>query len=148
MGLHPEFPTSPYAELLPEQRWFPADEALREKSYERLVPPLVAQIREEVHAWRQSNYAGASETSRALLRWWFHESHLFETKDGELDNFRYYFAQQEAVETVIWLYDVKGARDKFDLIRFASSDSAVSPKMFAEQWPRYVIKMATGAGKT
>jgi site-specific DNA-methyltransferase (adenine-specific)/adenine-specific DNA-methyltransferase len=24
MALHPEFPKSPYAELLPEQRWFPA----------------------------------------------------------------------------------------------------------------------------
>ena len=22
MALHPEFPTSPYAELLPDQRWF------------------------------------------------------------------------------------------------------------------------------
>jgi hypothetical protein len=25
MALHPEFPTSPYAPLIPEQRWFPAD---------------------------------------------------------------------------------------------------------------------------
>ena len=24
MALHPEFPKSPYAELLPDQRWFPA----------------------------------------------------------------------------------------------------------------------------
>ncbi len=147
MGLHPEFPRSPYAELLPDHRWFPADEVLREKSYERLIPPLVARIREEIHAWRRSDYAGASETSRALLKWWFHQTHPFETKDGHLDDFRYYFAQQEAVETVIWLYDVKKARDKFDLLRFTSADS-VSPKMFAEQWPRYVVKMATGAGKT
>ena len=29
MALHPEFPKSPYAELLPEQRWFPAAEELR-----------------------------------------------------------------------------------------------------------------------
>ena len=147
MGLHPEFPRSPYAELLPDHRWFPADEVLREKSYERLIPPLVARIREEVHEWRRSDYVGASETSRALLKWWFHQTHPFEAKDGHLDDFRYYFAQQEAVETVIWLYDVKKARDKFDLLRFTSADS-VSPKMFAEQWPRYVVKMATGAGKT
>ena len=147
MGLHPEFPRSPYAELLPDHRWFPADEVLPEKSYERLIPPLVARIREEVHEWRRSDYVGASETSRALLKWWFHQTHPFEAKDGHLDDFRYYFAQQEAVETVIWLYDVKKARDKFDLLRFTSADS-VSPKMFAEQWPRYVVKMATGAGKT
>ncbi|MEO7648413.1 MAG: hypothetical protein ABIV11_09280 [Gemmatimonadaceae bacterium] len=25
MALHPSFPQSPYAELLPDQRWFPAD---------------------------------------------------------------------------------------------------------------------------
>ena len=27
MAFHPQFPTSPYAPLIPEQRWFPADEA-------------------------------------------------------------------------------------------------------------------------
>jgi len=26
MALHPSFPQSPYAELIPDQRWFPADE--------------------------------------------------------------------------------------------------------------------------
>ncbi|EQD46800.1 type III restriction-modification enzyme helicase subunit, partial [mine drainage metagenome] len=61
--------------------------------------------------------------------------------------FRYYFAQREAVESVIWLYDVRGVRDKFDLIRFDAS-GAVSASMFDEAWPRFVVKMATGAGKT
>ncbi|MBH0179715.1 MAG: hypothetical protein HP491_18095 [Nitrospira sp.] len=28
MALHSDFPASPYAPLIPEQRWFPADEAL------------------------------------------------------------------------------------------------------------------------
>lgn len=32
MSLHPELPTSPYQTLLPEQRWFPADESLRASS--------------------------------------------------------------------------------------------------------------------
>ena len=67
--------------------------------------------------------------------------------DGTLSQFRYYFAQREAVETVIWLYEVRGARDKFDLMRFDAS-GAVSSNMFDEDWPRYVLKMATGAGKT
>ena len=67
--------------------------------------------------------------------------------DGSLSTFNYYFAQREAVETVIWLYEVKQARDKFDLLRFDAS-GAVSSGMFDEDWPRYVIKMATGAGKT
>ena len=40
MALHPEFPTSPYAILDPAMRWFPADEALRESSMDKLLPPL------------------------------------------------------------------------------------------------------------
>lgn len=147
MGLHPQFPSSPYAPLVPDQRWFPADEALRETTYDKLIPPLVAKIREEVHAWRASGYAGASDTSKALLRHWFETEHLLENADGTLSSFRYYFAQREAVESVIWLYEVRKARDKYDLIRF-SSLSEISPAMFDEDWPRYVLKLATGAGKT
>ena len=61
--------------------------------------------------------------------------------------FRYFFAQREALETIIYLYDVAGARDKFDLMRFDNS-GAVSAGMFDESWGRFVIKMATGTGKT
>jgi type III restriction enzyme len=147
MSLHPDFPTSPYAPLLPEQRWFPADEALRATAYEKLLPPLVAKIREEVCAWRAAAYVGASITSRALMRHWFEREHLLENADGSLSPFSYYFAQREAVETVIWLHEVRRARDKFDLLRFDASGS-VSSGMFDEDWPRYVLKMATGAGKT
>lgn len=147
MALHPEFPQSPYEVLNPERRWFPADETLRTSSYEKLLPPLVAHIRTAVSDWRKAGYSGTSETSRALLDWWFDRQHLIEQADGTSTEFRYYFAQREAVETVIWLYDVKCARDKYDLLRFDAS-GAVSTGMFDEDWPRYVIKMATGAGKT
>lgn len=147
MGLHPQFPTSPYEPLVPSQRWFPADETLRATAYHKLLPPLVAKIREGVHVWRHAGYAGASATSVSLLRWWFETEHQLEEADGSLSPFRYYFAQREAVESVIWLYDVRRARDKFDLLRFDAS-GAVSPGMFDEDWPRYVLKMATGAGKT
>ena len=147
MALHPDLPTSPYEILPPEQRWFPADEALRERAYDKLLPPLVAHIRQEVAAWRAAGYAGASPTSRALLRWWFETEHAIEGADRTLSTFRYYFAQREAVESVIWLHDVRRVRDKFDLLRFDAS-GAVSASMFDEAWPRYVVKMATGAGKT
>ncbi|HMO47722.1 MAG TPA: DEAD/DEAH box helicase family protein [Rubrivivax sp.] len=147
MALHPDLPTSPYELLPPEQRWFPADESLRERAYEKLLPPLVANIRREVADWRAAGYAGASATSADLLRWWFHTEHQIEAADGRLSPFRWYFAQREAVETVIWLHDVRRVRDKFDLLRFDAS-GAVSANLFDEAWPRYVIKMATGAGKT
>ncbi len=147
MALHRDFPLSPYEELAPDLRWFPAAEELRTTAYRKLLPPLVAHIRESVALWRDAEYAGASPTSRALLTWWFKTDHLAEQADGSLTQFRYYFAQREAVETVIWLYDVRNVRDKFDLLRFDAS-GAVSANMFDESWPRFVVKMATGAGKT
>jgi type III restriction enzyme len=147
MSLHPQFPISPFDIPRTETRWFPGGEELRKTAYEKLLPPLVANIRREVSLWREANYTGASSTSRALLRWWFGTDHLIEQGEGTQIGFRYYFAQREAVETVIWLHDVKKVRDKFDLLRFDAS-GAVSANMFDEDWPRYVIKMATGAGKT
>ena len=147
MALHPEFPVSPYAPLNPEHRWFPADEVFREMAYEKLLPPFVAKIREAVQDWRTRKYQGASVTSRSLLEWWFEREHLLEQADATLSPFRYYFAQREAVETAIWLYEVQRARDRYDLMRFDAS-GAVSMGMFDEAWPRYVLKMATGSGKT
>ena len=147
MALHPDFPDSPHAILKPEIRWFPADEALRETSMDKLMPPLVASLRKKVQEFRDSGYVGASDTSKSLLNWWFKEPHLQPQADGTDSQFQYFFAQREALETVIYLYDVVGAKDKYDLMRFDSS-GAVSAQMFDESWRRYVIKMATGSGKT
>jgi len=52
MALHKDFPIDPYTVLDPAIRWFPADEAFREKGYEKLLPPLVAELRKKVTAWR------------------------------------------------------------------------------------------------
>ncbi|TAK35201.1 MAG: type III restriction endonuclease subunit R [Chloroflexota bacterium] len=147
MALHPNFPDSPHAILDPSQRWFPADETLRESSMDKLMPPLVPQLRRLVKEWRDSGYDGATETSRALLNWWFNTPHLMPQFDGTMVEFQYYFAQREAIETIIYLYDVVGVQDKYDLMRFDSS-GAVSTGMFDETWRRFVVKMATGAGKT
>jgi len=147
MALHPDFPDSPHAILNPDTRWFPADEALRESSYEKLLPPLVHQLRRKVKAWRDDNYKGASDTSISLLNFWFGTEHLMPKADGMMEKFEYYFAQREAVETVAYLYDAVKVKDKYDLLRYDSS-GAVSAGMFDEEWKRFVIKMATGSGKT
>lgn len=117
MALHPDFPKSPHEILNPEIRWFPADEALREKGMEKLMPPLVARIRERSRIFATATYVGASDTSKSLLNWWFKEPHLLEQADGSQREFKYYFAQREALETIIWLYDVIGAKDKYDLFQ-------------------------------
>jgi len=118
MALHPNFPDSPYVILDPALRWFPADEALRDTSMDKLMPPLVAQLRKKVKEFRDSTYKGATETSRSLLNWWFNKPHLLEQADGTMSEFQYYFAQREALETIVYLYDVVGVQDKFDLMCF------------------------------
>ena len=147
MALHKHFPASPHAILDPSIRWFPADETLRETSMDKLMPPLVPMLRKEVKTWREQGYAGASDTSRSLLNWWFNHKHLLPTANGELSEFEYYFAQREALETIVYLYDVKQVKDKYDLMRYDSS-GMVSASLFDEDWRRFVIKMATGSGKT
>ena len=147
MALHPEFPPSPFTILDPSIRWFPADENLRDSSADKLMPPLVPELRKRVKEWRDSGYMGATETSKTLLNWWFATDHLMPQPNGGWREFQYFFAQREALETIIYLYDVVGAKDKFDLMRFDSSGK-VSAGMFDETWRRYVVKMATGSGKT
>lgn len=147
MSLHKDFPTSPFEILDPSIRWFPADEALRETAANKLLPPLVPELRKLVKNWRNNNYEGATETSRTLLKFWFQTEHLIPKSDGSVDEFQFYFAQREAIETIIYLYDVVRVKDKYDMLRFDSS-GAVSASMFYENWRRFVVKMATGSGKT
>ena len=147
MALPPNFPESPHAIIDPAVRWIP-DESLQSGTESgMLLPPLVQKVRERVKVWRDDNYNGASKTSKALLNWWFNTPHLREQADGTMSEFQYYFAQREALETIICLYDVVKVRDKYDLMRFDSSED-VSTGMFDENWRRFVIKMATGTGKT
>ncbi|PIS30591.1 MAG: type III restriction endonuclease subunit R [Candidatus Marinimicrobia bacterium CG08_land_8_20_14_0_20_45_22] len=147
MALHKNFPQSPYAILDPGIRWFPADEALRETRMEKLMPPLVAELRRKVKEFRDGGYVDAADTSRSLLNWWFKTPHLLLKADGTMAEFEYYFAQREALETIVYLYDVVGVKDKHDLMRFDAS-GLISGSMFDETWRRFVVKMATGTGKT
>lgn len=86
-------------------------------------------------------------TTKALLTHWFATEHFLPQADGEMRPFAWFFAQREAVESAIWLYEIERARDPHSLIRYDSS-RAVTLGMFAEDWTRYVLKLATGAGKT
>jgi type III restriction enzyme len=148
MAVHPDFPTSPHAILDPAVRWFPADEALRTTTMDKLMPPLVPKLRREVQAFRSSGYRRATETSRTLLDWWFNTRHLVSSgPGGAMAEFQYYFAQRESIETIVYLVDVARVRDRYDLMRFDSS-GLLATGMFDETWRRYVVKMATGTGKT
>src|SRR3989344_7101484 len=102
---------------------------IRRELLKKLLPPLVADLRIKVKEWRNKHYEGASNTSKTLLNWWFKEEHILYDKQGIALNFKYYFAQREALETVIWLYEVAKVKDKYDLIRY-NSTGVLSAGMF------------------
>ena len=86
MPIHPDFPADPYAILSPDVRWYPGDALLGDMLRGQLIPPLVEKVRRGVTDWRASGYAGASETTRALLKWWFEREHFFPTSAASFNH--------------------------------------------------------------
>ena len=146
MALSENFPKDPFVVLDPKERWFPADESLRETSADKLLPPLVSEIRKQVDTFRKSGYEGASDTSKSLLKWWFQTEHFIEGSTSG-DTFNYYFAQREAIESLIYLHDVGKLENQAQLTQY-DGQNQLSAQHFEENWRRYVLKLATGAGKT
>jgi type III restriction enzyme len=121
--------------------------------------PKVNSLRRAVSEWRGIDYAGASDTSRELLDYWFNREHALtatlshpSTGLGGTELFRYYFCQREAIETLIYLMEVRNIRTLAALTaEFSEGDAetaamGVNPEQ--DQWARYAFKVATGAGKT
>jgi type III restriction enzyme len=123
------------------------------KMYRRRSPiRLVNTLREAVKEWRDLGYPGASETTQQLLGHWFERPHRMpDGSDGEME-FRYYFCQREAIETFIFLIEVRQIRTQSGLIaEFGGPTgeleaSGINPE--DELWARSAFKLATGAGKT
>ena len=105
--------------------------------------PLVPKIREEVSRWRTNGYQGSSETTATLLNFWFNEEHRQNDKF-----FRYYFCQREAIETLIYLYEIKKIRSLAQLIRSYDTTKRVAYNPNEDLFAKYCFKMATGTGKT
>lgn len=106
--------------------------------------PCVPAIRKAVAAWRESHYKGATDTSRLLLNYWFKTDHKL--PNGQ--RFAFYHAQREAIETLIYLYEVAHVRRHKDLLERFSSVSEELRLLQYDEFARYCIKMATGSGKT
>lgn len=97
-------------------------------------------IRKYVDEWHMipnpNDWKVTPETARLLQHW---RSHRF-------SNYRPFFCQIEAVETVIWLTEVapqSGKREKAILERLKNASNEANPDL-----PRLALKMATGSGKT
>jgi type III restriction enzyme len=88
---------------------------------------FVNELRGAVRQWRLDGYPGTALITRRLLEWWFERD-----EERTALRQRFFFCQQEAIETVVYLYEVQQRRkmpETGDLLRYA-------------------LKLATGAGKT
>lgn len=111
---------------------------------ERLkTAPCVPAIRAAVKDWQTRHYPGATATTRELLNHWFYTDHRL--ADGH--SFRYHSAQQQAIETLIYLYEVAKIRCHRDLLQQFASKRELR-FLQHDDFTRYCIKMATGSGKT
>jgi type III restriction enzyme len=98
---------------------------------------LVNRIRERVKSWREAGYPGVTRTTFELLHWWRREGR----------EKRLFFAQLEAAETIIFLFEARADfRQGLEIPR----DDPGSEQRAAGYtgFTRYACKMATGAGKT
>ena len=114
--------------------------------------PVVNTLRGLVREWREQNYPGASATSQLLLGYWFDRSHRVKGPDGTEIDFRYYFCQREAVETLIYLKEVRGTDRVSQILSEYGSPTeqtaALGVKDEDDAWALAAFKMATGSGKT
>ena len=88
-------------------------------------------------------YKGATDTTKTLFNYWFATDHRL--PDGR--PFRYYHAQREAMETLVWLYEVEKVRRHRDLVERFANVPGIHVLQY-DDFARYAIKMATGSGKT
>jgi len=106
--------------------------------------PCVPALREAVKAWVAGGYKGITDTTRILLNYWFHADHKLPTGRP----FLYHRSQQEAIETLVFVWEFEKVRTRKGLLqRYATDlhDIALPPY---DDFARYCIKMATGSGKT
>ena len=98
-------------------------------------------IRTDVDGWRAQGYPGVTETTHRPMQFWFETDHKLKGEE-----WHYYFCQREAIETLIYLYEVRRLRRLSDLAATYNPRIAVRPS--EDRFARYVLKMATGSGKT
>lgn len=135
----------------PASFWFQYQRAATVSAYQRSLLaeqerdelPLVNALRADVKRWRESGWRGATETTKQLLRYWWRPDRYR----------RLFFCQLEAVETIIYLAEMRldGKRVQFNP---AATDEDLGALWDAPGDPslpllrRLGVKMATGAGKT
>lgn len=124
----------PADEPLPMGRIIPIQQDLSFGS-DRVDAGAINKLRAEVRQWREAGWPKSSNATRELLEYW-------SRKPGEGPVYSLFYAQREAVETVVYLTEL-GNGSHWMVSRL---------KELAEGWNRglmrLALRMATGTGKT
>ena len=86
---------------------------------------------------------GVTDTTRLLLNYWFSTDHRLPS--GQ--KFAYHYFQREAVETLVYLYEVAKIQRHKALVETFAARSDLRLLQY-DDFARYAVKMATGSGKT
>ena len=106
--------------------------------------PCVPALREAVRAWVAGGYKGITETTRILLNHWFYTDHKLPTGAP----FKYHRSQQEAIETLVFVWEFEKVRSRKALLERYAQDLRDVRLPPLDDFARYCVKMATGSGKT
>ena len=106
--------------------------------------PCVPALREAVKAWQAGKYKGITDTTRILLNHWFYTDHKSRTGQP----FKYHPSQQEAIETLVFVWEFERVRSRKALLERYAMDLRNLRLPPYDDFARYCIKMATGSGKT
>jgi len=104
--------------------------------------PLDHKIKSAVATWREKSYERASPVTQRLLDFWFKEEHWLTDRS----EFKFWRAQREAIEALIYVYEVCRYHNLYSLARNFGVSLTFDPT--TDNWPKYCFKMATGSGKT
>ena len=104
---------------------------------------LANEFRKALFTWREQGYPEITPTTKRLLQYWFEEDHIV-----EVEPFTFWFCQREAIETLIYVYEVMKRRNFIDMARDFGAGPIQGYDPSYDQYPLYAFKMATGSGKT
>lgn len=105
--------------------------------------PCVPRIRVAVDLWRGQGYPGVTATTKTLLNFWFGNDHDLPV----IGKFAYNRAQKEAMETLVYLWEIAKARRASKLIETYCVRQDLE-LLKHDEFARMCVKMATGSGKT
>lgn len=111
-----------------------------------LIPTL---LQNDVDGWRNTGWAGVTQTTADLLSYWFEED-----RDGP----QFHECQRRAIEAIIYCHEILQIQNPYQLyqefspghprVAEAARSQSIQNELNPISFPKYCLKMATGSGKT